>query len=148
MGKGAFVDVGVSIGDRCKLQNYANVFHGSVVEDEVFIGPLAVLTNDRFPRAASPDGSLKNDADWEVEGIVVHRGASIGARAVVLPGVDVGQWAIIGAGAVVIRDVPAHRVVAGNPARLLSWAGRCGHVVDVEQWNSEVNCPRCGQPLR
>jgi len=148
LGKGSFVDVGVAIGDNCKLQNYAQVFHGSVVEDEVFIGPLAVLTNDRFPRAATPDGGLKGDADWGVEGISVRRGASIGAHAVVLPGVEVGEWAIIGAGAVVVKDVEAHRVVIGNPARPLAWAGRCGHVVDDDEWAGTQNCAVCGLLLR
>ena len=148
LGKGSFVDIGVRIGDRCKLQNYANVFHGSLVEDEVFIGPLAVLTNDRFPRAATPDGGLKSDDDWAVEGIIVRRGASIGAQVVVLPGVDIGAWAIVGAGAVVLNNVEAHRVVVGNPARPLAWAGKCGHVLDDEQWSAEEDCPTCGQPLR
>ncbi|MDQ6875979.1 MAG: N-acetyltransferase [Actinomycetota bacterium] len=148
LGKGAFVDLDVTVGARCKLQNYANVFHGSVLEDEVFIGPLAVLTNDRFPRAATPDGGLKSDDDWIVEGITVRHGASIGARAVVLPGVTVGRWAIVGAGAVVLKDVEDHRVVAGNPARPLSWAGRCGHVVSDEAWAGATDCPRCGLPLR
>ncbi len=148
LGKGVFVDLDVTIGDRCKLQNYANVFHGSVVEDEVFIGPLAVLTNDRFPRAATPDGGLKDDADWAVEGITVRHGASIGARAVVLPGVDIGAWAIVGAGAVVVKNVAAHRVVVGNPAREMAWAGRCGHVVDDERWHAGEDCPTCGLTLR
>ncbi len=148
LGKGSFVDIDVTIGDNCKLQNYAQVFHGSVVEDDVFIGPLAVLTNDRFPRAATPDGGLKGDADWAVEGITVRRGASIGAHAVVLPGVEIGAWAIVGAGTVVVKNVEAHRVVVGNPARPLAWAGRCGHVVDDDVWVVEENCPVCALPLR
>ncbi|MEP6696471.1 MAG: acyltransferase [Pseudonocardiales bacterium] len=148
LGKGSFVDIDVTIGANCKLQNYAQVFHGSVVEDEVFIGPLAVLTNDRFPRAATPEGGLKGDADWAVQGITVRRGASVGAHAVVLPGVEIGAWAIVGAGAVVVRNVEAHRVVVGNPARPLAWAGRCGHVVDEASWDSARDCPTCDLPLR
>lgn len=148
LGKGSFVDLDVTIGDKCKLQNYAQVFHGSVIEDEVFIGPLAVLTNDRFPRAATPDGGLKSEADWAVEGITVRRGASVGAHSVVLPGVQIGEWAIVGAGAVVVKDVEAHRVVVGNPARPLAWAGRCGHVVDDSTWSSTETCPVCSLPLR
>jgi UDP-2-acetamido-3-amino-2,3-dideoxy-glucuronate N-acetyltransferase len=148
LGKGSFVDIDVTIGDSCKLQNYAQVFHGTVVEDEVFIGPLAVLTNDRFPRAAAPDGGLKGDADWAVEGITVRRGASIGAHAVVLPGVEIGSWAIVGAGAVVVKDVEPHRVVVGNPARPLAWAGRCGHVVGDAVWGTDKSCPQCGSELR
>jgi len=148
LGKGSFVDLDVVIGDRCKLQNYVNVFHGSVVEDEVFLGPLAVLTNDRFPRAATPDGGLKCDADWEVSGVLVRHGASVGSRAVVLPGVEIGRWAIVGAGAVVTRTVEAHRVVAGNPARPVGWAGRCGHVLSDVDWPGAADCPRCGVALR
>ncbi len=148
LGKGSFVDLDVAIGDSCKLQNYAQVFHGTVVEDEVFVGPLAVLTNDRFPRAANPDGGLKGDEDWSVDGITVRRGASIGAHSVILPGVEIGRWAVVGAGAVVVSDVEPHRVVVGNPARPLAWAGRCGHVVPEDQWTVVESCPRCGRELR
>ncbi|MDP9398636.1 MAG: N-acetyltransferase, partial [Actinomycetota bacterium] len=135
-------------GERCKVQNYANLFAGARLEDGVFVGPLACLTNDRFPRAVTVEGALKDGEDWTVDGIVVRTGASIGARAVVLPGVEVGAWALVAAGAVVTRDVPAHGVVAGNPARLVGWAGRCGHVLDDVAWAATSDCPVCGAVLR
>jgi len=126
IGKGAYVDKGVRIGDFCKLQNGVLVFHGFDVEEGVFLGPGAVLLNDKHPRAVNPDGTPKSDADWEVSGGVVRYGAAIGGGAVVLPGVSVGRMALVGAGAVVTRDVPERGIVAGNPARLRGFACDCG----------------------
>ena len=104
--------------DNCKLQNGVFLFHGVSVEDGVFFGPGAILTNDRLPRAITPDGALKTDDDWEEGHIVVRYGASIGARAVILPGVEIGRFALVGAGSVVTHDVPTQGLVYGNPARL------------------------------
>jgi len=126
IGKGAYVDKDVRIGDFCKLQNGAFVFHGFNVEDGVFLGPGAMLLNDKHPRAVNPDGTPKSDADWEVSEGVVRYGASIGGGAVVLPGVGVGRMALVGAGAVVTRDVPERGIVAGNPATLRGFACDCG----------------------
>jgi len=126
VGKGAYIDHDVLVGDRVKIQNYASIYYGARVESEAFIGPYACLTNDRLPRAATPEGELKDDADWKVERILVGRGASIGACAVVLPGVRIGEFALVGAGAVVTRDVPDFGLVVGNPARLQGFVCRCG----------------------
>lgn len=126
IGKGAYVDFGVRIGDHCKLQNSAFIYHGATLDDGVFIGPGAMLTNDRQPRAINPDGSLKGADDWQVGPILVGYGASIGAGSIVLPGVCIGQFAMTGAGAVVTRDVPAHGLVMGAPARLAGYVCRCG----------------------
>ncbi len=126
VGRGAYVGSGVSIGDNCKLQNYALVYEPAELADGVFIGPAAVLTNDPYPRATSIDGNLKNAEDWQAVGVTVHQGASIGARAVVLGGVSIGAWALVGAGAVVTKDVPDHALVLGNPARQVGWIGRSG----------------------
>ena len=145
VGKGAYVDLDVTIGDNVKIQNGVYVYHGVTVEDGVFLGPGAILTNDKLPRAINPDGTLKSDADWEVSPTVIRRGASIGAGAVILPGVTVGEFAMVGAGAVVTGDVPAHGLVYGNPARLHGYVCRCGQRVsqqDSHQWKCEV-CSEC-----
>ena len=141
VGKGAYIDLGVVIGDNVKIQNGVYVYHGVTVEDGVFLGPGVILTNDKLPRAINPDGTLKADADWGVSPIVIRRGASIGAGAVVLPGVTVGEFAMVGAGAVVTRDVPAYGLVYGNPARLHGYVCRCGRPLNElgsHQWKCEV----------
>ena len=140
IGDAVFIDVDVRLGSRCKVQNNALIYHGSVVHDEVFIGPAACLTNDRLPRAATPEGRLKDDSDWSLAGVTVHRGASIGAHAVVVGGVTVGAFAMVGAGAVVTRDVAAHALVAGVPARSMGWVCRCGHQLDAA-----LTCPVCAR---
>jgi len=96
------------------------------VEDGVFIGPNAILTNDRYPRAITSSGELARAADWTVSPIVLHRGASIGAGAIVVAGVDVGSFALVGAGAVVTRPVADYALVVGNPARRIGWVCACG----------------------
>lgn len=145
VGKGAYVDFDVVIGDNVKIQNGVYVYHGVTVEDGVFLGPGVILTNDKLPRAINPDGSLKGDADWEVSPILIRRGASVGAGAVVLPGVTVGEFAMVGAGAVVTRDVPAQGLAYGNPARAHGYVCHCGQIlvqVDDNQWKCEV-CNEC-----
>ncbi|HEX2063496.1 MAG TPA: acyltransferase [Acidimicrobiales bacterium] len=126
VGKGAYVDRGVSVGARVKIQNYALLYRGAVVEDEVLLGPACVLTNDMYPRAANPDGTPKSDADWTPAGVVVRKGASVGAGAVVLAGVEVGRYAMVAAGAVVSRAVPDHGLAMGVPARLVGEVCACG----------------------
>ena len=141
VGKGTYIDFDVSIGDNVKIQNGVYVYHGVTVEDGVFLGPGVILTNDKLPRAINPDGSLKGDADWEVSPILIRRGASIGAGAVVLPGVTVGEFALVGAGAVVTCDVPAHGLAYGNPARVYGYVCSCGrplHELENHQWKCEV----------
>jgi acetyltransferase-like isoleucine patch superfamily enzyme len=126
IGTGAYIDAGVEVGDNCKIQNGALIYAPARLEDGVFIGPGAALTNDSFPRAINPDGSLKSASDWEMEGVTVRRGASVGAGAVVLGGVDVGEWSLVAAGAVVTKDVLAYALVAGVPARRIGWVGPRG----------------------
>ena len=126
IGKGVYVDKDVHIGDFCKLQNGAFVFHGFSVEDGAFLGPGAMLLNDKHPRAVNPDGTPKSDADWEVAEGVIRYGAALGGGAIVLPGVIVGRMALVGSGAVVTRDVPDRGIVAGNPAGLRGFACDCG----------------------
>lgn len=126
VGRDAFIDQGVRIGNRVKIQNGVLLYHGVTLEDGVFVGPGAILTNDRYPRAIRPDGSLARAEDWTVSPILIAHGASIGAGAVVVAGVTVGSFATVGAGAVVTRDVPPHALVVGNPARRIGWVCRCG----------------------
>lgn len=126
IGKGVYIDFDVHIGDNCKLQNGAFIYHGATLADGVFIGPGAILTNDRQPRAINPDGSLKGEDDWQVGPITVGYGASIGAGSILLPDVTIGRFAMIAAGAVVTRNVPDHGLVAGVPARLVGYVCSCG----------------------
>ena len=119
---GTFVEIqkGASIGARCKIQSHTFICEGVTIEDEVFVGHHVCFTNDRFPRATAPTGSLQTEADWSLEPTLVRRGASIGSGAVILPGIEIGEGAMIGAGAVVTRSVPAGATVVGNPARVLA----------------------------
>ncbi len=126
VGRGAYIGSGVHVGDNCKIQNYALVYEPAHLEDGVFVGPAAVLTNDTFPRAVNPDGTSKSAHDWEPVGVTLKRGSSVGARAVCVAPVTIGEWATVAAGSVVTRDVPAHALVAGVPARRIKWVGRSG----------------------
>jgi acetyltransferase-like isoleucine patch superfamily enzyme len=116
---GPFVEIqrGASVGARCKIQSHSFLCDGVVIEDEVFVGHGVVFINDKRPLATAEDGSLQTEADWELIETFVERRASIGSGAVVLAGVRIGEGALIGAGAVVTRDVPAGVTVAGVPAR-------------------------------
>jgi len=117
---GAFVEVqrGATIGERCKISSHSFICSGVTIEDEVFIGHGVVFINDRNPRATTVDGAPQTENDWRMEGTVVRRGASIGSGSVILCGIEIGARAMVGAGAVVTRDVPAGAVVTGNPARV------------------------------
>ena len=147
IGKNAYVDAGVMVGDRVKIQNNASLYRGTTVEDGAFIGPHACLTNDREPRAVNVDGSAKTDADWTITPILVRGGASVGAGAVVLPGVTIGRWAMVGAGAVVTHDVADFELVAGNPARRRGSVCTCGQpLADADDGEPYVGpCPGCGR---
>jgi len=116
---GAFVEIqkGVVIGRRCKISSHSFLCEGVTIEDNVFIGHGVVFTNDKFPRATNPDGSPQSEADWQVLPTLIKRGASIGSNATIIAGVVIGEKALVGAGAVVTRDVPDGAVVAGVPAR-------------------------------
>ena len=118
---GAFVEIqkGASIGKNCKVSSHTFICEGVHIEDNVFIGHGVMFTNDLFPRATTADGSQQTDSDWAVIETHVKKGASIGSNATILCGITIGENALIGAGAVVIKNVDANTIVAGNPARLI-----------------------------
>ena len=142
IGRNVYIDFDVKIGDNVKIQNNALVYHGLTIEDSVFIGPQACLTNDRFPRAITPEGRLKGAADWVVSPTLIRYGASIGASATVLAGLIIGRFAMVGAGAVVTRSVPDHGLVPGVPAHLAGYVCRCGR--PLEQIQDAWQCKTCG----
>lgn len=118
---GAFVEIqkGASIGKNCKISSHTFICEGVHIEDNCFIGHGVMFTNDLFPRATNADGSAQTEADWTMHQTFVKKGASIGSNATILCGITIGENALIGAGAVVTKDVPANTVVAGNPAKVL-----------------------------
>lgn len=118
---GAFVEVqkNAKIGRQCKISSHTFICEGVTIEDEVFVGHGVVFINDIYPRATTAEGQLQTEADWKVEKTLIKRGASIGSGATILANLTIGENAIVGAGSVVTRDVPAQAIVAGNPARVL-----------------------------
>ena len=140
IGKGVYIGADVQVGANCKVQNYSCVYEGTTLEDGVFVGPEVVFTNDRYPRAINPDGSLKAASDWECEGATVRHGAAVGSRSVILPGLTLGRWCLVGAGSVVTKDVPDHALVVGHPARQVGWACVCARRLD-----DALRCPDCGR---
>jgi UDP-2-acetamido-3-amino-2,3-dideoxy-glucuronate N-acetyltransferase len=144
IGRGAYVDAGVVIGDNVKLQNYALVYEPASLADGVFVGPAAVLTNDVYPRSVDPSGTLKRAGDWEPVGVTVEEGASLGARSVCVAPVRVGRWALVAAGAVVVKDVPDFALVAGVPAKRIGWVGHAGVRLE-EDGDGAWRCPATGR---
>ncbi len=152
LSKGVYIDFGVRIGDNCKIQNGVSIYHGVTIQDGVFCGPHCVFTNDLQPRAINPDGSLKGADDWVLSRTLVRRGASIGAHATIVCGIMIGEWAMVGAGAVVTRDVPDYGLIFGNPARLYAFVCPCGEKLvrvsgeaDSNQDAVMMRCPRDGR---
>lgn len=131
--KDTYIDFDVVIGDRCKIQNGVSVYHGVVIEDDVFVGPNATFTNDFYPRAFSGDS-------WKVYRTLIRRGASIGANATIVCGRTLGEYCMVGCGSVVTKDVPPHALVVGNPARISGYVCECGQKLD-----KTGKCPQCGK---
>jgi len=144
IGRGAYIGIGVRLGRACKIQNHALVYEPARLGDGVFVGPAAVLTNDRLPRAVNLDLTPKFASDWNSVGVTVHDGASIGANSVCIAPITIGEWAMIGAGSVVTRDVPAHALVVGVPARQIGWVNKTGERLVQEGSQDEWRCPSTG----
>lgn len=144
IGKGVYIDVNVEIGNNVKIQNFVSVYRGVKIEDDVFIGPHATFTNDLYPRSFNEN--------WELVPTLVKKGASIGANATIVCGITIGEYAMIGAGAVVTKDVPPFGLVYGNPARLRGFVCYCGRRLE-EKVREEENylvfrCSHCGKEVK
>ncbi|MCA9751429.1 MAG: N-acetyltransferase [Gemmatimonadetes bacterium] len=142
VGKSVYIDHTVRVGDRVKIQNGVSIYHGVTVEDDVFLGPHMTFTNDLYPRAFDPE--------WHVVPTLVRRGASVGANVTIVCGVTLGEYCMIGAGAVVTRDVPPHALVIGNPGAIVGFVSRLGRVVEEigrKAGRIQVRAPQTGEEL-
>jgi acetyltransferase-like isoleucine patch superfamily enzyme len=143
LGKGVYVDFGVQIGNRVKIQNGISIYKGVTIEDDVLLGPHMAFTNDLYPRAF-------ND-QYEIVPTLVKKGVSIGANATIVCGVILGNYCMVGAGAVVTTDVPDFALVVGNPAGVVGYVCQCGARLNLDykkRRNREVKCERCGTQFR
>ena len=146
IGRGVYVDAGVRIGNNVKIQNYVSIYHGVTIEDGGFVGPYVCFTNDLSPRAVNTDFSLKSADDWTLCQTLIRRGASLGANSTIVCGITIGEWAMIGAGSVVTRDVPSYGLARGNPARLSGFVCPCGTRLAKQSERGETVvavCPAC-----
>ncbi len=141
LGKDVYMDEGAVLGDNVRVQNGVSIYKGVVVEDDVFLGPHMTFTNDLYPRA--------NSNNWGIVDTLVKKGASIGAHATIVSGITIGKCAMVGAGAVVTKDVPDYGLVFGNPAKLKGFVCSCGtklsEVVEENDKNVELRCSDCGK---
>lgn len=140
IGKSVYIDIDAEIGSNVKIQNFVSVYKGVIIEDDVFVGPCATFTNDLYPRAFI----------WEegrVSATRICRGASIGANATLVCGITVGEYAMIGAGSVVAKDVPPFALVIGNPGRQKGWVCYCGHRLKGDARQSVYKCSACGKSV-
>lgn len=143
VGRGAYIGTGVRVGDDCKIQNYALVYEPAILEAGVFIGPGVILTNDEFPRAVNPDGTQKSGNDWDLSGVTIREGASIGAGSICIAPVEIGAWALVAAGSTVTKNVPAYALVAGVPAKRIRWVGKAGLPL-IDEGAGKFRCPKTG----
>ena len=130
--KNVYIDEHVKMGNRVKAQNNVNVYHGVTIEDDVFLGPSMTFTNDLYPRSFN--------TEWRITETYVKKGVSIGANATIRCGITIGEYATVGSGSVVTKDVPSHALVIGNPAHQVGWVCECGFKLD-----ENGKCMECGK---
>ena len=141
LGQNVMIGPDVTIGDHCKIQNNVSVYKGVTLEDGVFVGPSAVFTNVNTPRA-----TLERKSEFQPT--LVRRGATIGANATIVCGVTLGEYCFVAAGAVVTKDVPAHALVMGQPARVTGWVGHAGERLESDPKTGDLRCPRTNRRYR
>ena len=147
IGKNCYIDFGVKIGNNVKIQNNSSIYNKATIEDGVLIGPHVCFTNDNLPRAINMDGTLKNADDWKRNEIIVRKGASIGANSTILTGVIIGEFALIGAGSVITKNIPSHAIAFGKPTKIKGYICKCCKVkVGLEA--EELNCESCGTKIK
>jgi UDP-2-acetamido-3-amino-2,3-dideoxy-glucuronate N-acetyltransferase len=144
IGRNSYIEFDVTVGDNVKIQNNSSLYVGLTVDDGVFIGPHVIFTNDKLPRAINPDGSLKSASDWHVGETHVQYGAAIGAGAVIVTGVTIGRWAMVGSGSVVTKDVPDFALVVGNPARVIGYVSANGVRCDTQEAAAQLTANEIG----
>lgn len=143
IGSYAYIDANVIIGKNCKIQNRALIYDPAIIHDGVFIGPGVILTNDKNPRSILDSGAIKSAKDWDKVGVEVLQGASIGSGAICVAPIKIGKWALVGAGAVVTKDVKDYALVVGNPARQVGWVGEAGQQLE-DLDGQRFKCPISG----
>lgn len=141
IGKNVYIDQNVVIGNKVKIQNNVSIYQGVVIKDGVFIAPHVCFTNDKSPRAISPDGKPKKYSDWRIFKTIVKRGASLGANATIICEITIGEFAMIGAGSVVTKDVPNYALVYGNPAKFKGYVCKCG--AKAKKIKNYIKCSKC-----
>lgn len=146
IGRGVYIDEDVVIGDCVKIHNYACIFKYCEIGSGVFIGPHVVITNDKYPRAINPNGTLKKTIDWQAGLTKIGNNASIGANSVVLPNVTIGEYALIGSGSVVTRNIHEFEVVVGNPAKKIGYACKCARqIFKIKPKKFPITCILCNK---
>lgn len=142
LGKNVFIDKDTIIGNNCKIQNNVSIYYKTELEDGVFIGPHVCFTNDMVPRAINKDESLKSAYNWKPLKILIKKGAAVGANSTLIPGITINEWAMVGAGAIVTKDVSKHALVVGCPAKIVGYVCYCGNRLDENNF-----CKECDEKI-
>lgn len=147
IGEHTYIGPGVRIGKKTKIQNGSYIYDPAELSDGVFIGPGVILTNDKYPRSVDPKGEIKQPSDWTIVGVKIRKGASVGAGSICVAPLEIGEWAMVAAGSVVTRSVPAFALFAGNPATFVRWVGKSGKPLQKIDQNT-FSCPETGEIYR